>query len=258
MPSHERIVAVQGLQNYRDLGGYLTHDGKHVVKYKHIYRADNIGCVTDAGMHVLLDKLRLKFAIDFRCNEERNRAPYRCDRLTYFPIPIDACSMRDEVLKQPMLDGATAEALLRRIAKTFLIDFKEAYRKFFHILLNDVKGQPAVFHCTAGKDRTGVAAALLLTALDVPPSTVMEDFLLTNQCCVPPSYETLEVGNCVISQEAVNVLFRAHPFFLELCFAGVRERYGSLTAYMEKELQLGRKELQVLRGYYVRATSSRT
>jgi protein-tyrosine phosphatase len=257
MPPHERVIAVGGLQNYRDLGGYVTRDGKHVVMYKHIYRADNVSGITPEGKKLLLEKLKVKYIIDFRCAAEKSRTPSRvyADFL-YFPIPIDACAVREEMLKYPSLNGDVAEQLIRRVAKTFLIDFKEEYKRFFDLLLNTAKGQPAAFHCTAGKDRTGMAAALLLTALDVPPATVMEDFLFTNQCSIPPSCETMKVGDCTITQDAINVLFRAQPYFLELAFNEVRKMYGSVSAYMEKELGLDKEHLRQLRSYYVRSKSS--
>lgn len=257
MPPHERVIPVGGLQNYRDLGGYLTRDGKHVVKYKHIYRADNVSGATPEGQKLLKEKLHLKYIIDFRCPAEKARTPPRlCGEFLYFPIPIDACAVREELTKFAELDGETAAQLIRRVAKTFLVDFKEEYKHFFHLLLTEVKGQPAVFHCTAGKDRTGVAAALLLTALDVPPATVMDDFLFTNHCCVSPDCATMKVGDCTITQEAVNVLFRAQPYFLELAFSEVRKTYGSVSTYMETELGLDKKNLQQLRSYYVRPKSS--
>ncbi|KAG5479028.1 hypothetical protein LSCM1_02871 [Leishmania martiniquensis] len=255
MPSHERVIAVQGLQNYRDLGGYLTQDGKHVVKYKRIYRADNVGDATPEGKKKLLKKLRLRCIIDFRGREEKTRAPYAFANVVYFSIPIETSLFSEEVLSEPALDGPSAEALLRRVATNFLMDFKDAYKDFFRVLLSEVKGRPTVFHCTAGKDRTGVAAALLLTALGVPAETVMEDFLLTNQCCAPPPCQPVQVGNCTISEDAVGVLSRAHAFFLEACFAEVCRRYGTVKAYMETELGLGAKEVDKLRRYYVRSTS---
>ncbi|KAG5504908.1 hypothetical protein JKF63_04354 [Porcisia hertigi] len=253
--ARERVIAVEGLRNYRDLGGYFTQDGKRVVKYRHIYRADNVGDATDVGKKTLVEELGIKYIIDFRGPHERDQAPYSCAGALYFPIPIDACSYRDEVLRMSVLDGRSAEALLRRVATTFLIDFKDAYRTFFHVLLTEVKGKPAVFHCTAGKDRTGVAAALLLTALDVPAETIMEDFLLTNQFCTPPPCESLHLGNCTIARDAIEVLYRAQAFFLELSFGEVRKRYGTVKAYMEEELGVGARELKKLRTYYVRSSS---
>lgn len=256
MPPHERVIPVGGLHNCRDLGGYLSHDGKHVVKYKHIYRADNVSNVNTEGKKLLMEKLRVKHVIDFRCRAEKERSPQQCSDFLYYPIPIDACAMREQVLKYPELDGPMAEQLLRKVAKTFLLDFKAEYKHFFTLLLEKVKGQPAIFHCTAGKDRTGVAAALLLIALDVPIATVMDDFLYTNQCCVPPSASSLKVGDCTITQAAINVLFRAQPYFLELALGEVIKTYGSVAAYMEQELGLDKAHLQQLRSYYVRPKSS--
>ncbi|GET88494.1 hypothetical protein, unknown function [Leishmania tarentolae] len=255
MPNGKRIIRVEGLQNCRDLGGYRTRDGKHVVKYGHLYRSDNVGGVTPEGKKTLLESLRLKYIIDFRGTDEKARSSYTLAGVTYLPIPIETCFMTEHLLNKPSLDGPSAEAVLRRIATTFLIDFKDVYKRFFDVLLKEAKGEPVLFHCTAGKDRTGVAAALLLTALDVPEETVMEDFMLTNQCYVPPSCETVHVGNCVISKEAVNLLFGAQAFFLELCFGEVCKKYGSVKEYMKKELGLGVKQLQKLRSYYLRPIS---
>ncbi|KPI85736.1 hypothetical protein ABL78_5223 [Leptomonas seymouri] len=257
MPSHERVIPVGGLQNYRDLGGYLTRDGKHVVMYKHIYRADNVSGVTPEGKKLLMEKLHLKYIIDFRSLTEKAHSPqWVCSDVLYFSIPIDARAPQEEMLLCSEMDGTTAEQLIRRVAKTFLLDFKEEYRHFFDLLLNQVKGEPAVFHCTAGKDRTGIAAALLLTALDVPRATVLDDFLFTNQCCIPPTCESMKVGNCKITRDAIKVFFRAQPYFLELAFDEVHKIYGSVEAYMEKELGLSEELLQQLRGYYVRQKSS--
>lgn len=255
MSKHERIIAVEGLQNFRDIGGYLTEDGCRVVMYKHLYRSDNIACATAGGLKVLTEKLKVKYFIDFRSSEETRSSPYNIPGIIYCRLPISACNMVDSVRKQATLDGPMAIELLRLTAKTFLIDFKVEYKNFFRFLLDEVKGKPAVFHCTAGKDRTGVAAALLLALLNVPYKTVQEDFMLTNKCIIPPDCDSVMVGTCVIQKEAIYELSRAHLFFLDLAFDGAIAQYGSIKGYAKGALDLTEKDIEMLQSLYTRPVS---
>jgi protein-tyrosine phosphatase len=117
------------------------------------------------------------------------------------------------------------------------------FAEFFAHLLHS--GEPTVFHCTAGKDRTGFAAALLLKAIDVSDEEVMRDYLLTNERLQLP--EDSRMG---LPREAMEVLWRVQPGFLAAAFDEVQVRYGSLEGYFRQGLALREAERAHLRSLY--------
>jgi protein-tyrosine phosphatase len=120
------------------------------------------------------------------------------------------------------------------------------FAEFFAHLL--ASGEPTVFHCTAGKDRTGFAAALLLKAVGAPDDLVMHDYLLTNErLCLP---DTPRPG---LTREAAEVLWRVQPDFLQAAFAEIQARHGSLDAYLREGLGLGDAQRERLRALYCAA-----
>ena len=113
---------------------------------------------------------------------------------------------------------------------------------FGHLLESD---DPLVFHCTAGKDRTGFAAALILRALGVPQDDVMRDYLLTNERLKPKSeWKGLD-------PEVAVVLYRVQPEFLDAAFETVDQTYGGVEAYFREGLGLREAERARLRELYL-------
>ncbi|HVE53579.1 MAG TPA: tyrosine-protein phosphatase, partial [Ramlibacter sp.] len=118
------------------------------------------------------------------------------------------------------------------------------FGEFFGHLLGSA--EPTVFHCTAGKDRTGFAAALLLKAVGASDEEVMTDYLLTNDRLELP--ETSRMG---LPREAMMVLWRVQPEFLQAAMEEVRAGYGSLEGYFRDGLQLRDAERNALRRLYL-------
>jgi len=119
------------------------------------------------------------------------------------------------------------------------------FAEFFGHLLQS--SEPTVFHCTAGKDRTGFAAALVLRALDVSGEEVMHDYLLTN--------ERLKVDSSgwKLPPHAAQVLLRVQPEFLEAAFEAIEQDYGGLDGYLRYGLGLREPERARLRALYLRS-----
>jgi len=117
------------------------------------------------------------------------------------------------------------------------------FAEFFGHLL--ASGEPTVFHCTAGKDRTGFAAALLLKAVGVPDEDVMRDYLLTNDRLQLP-----EASRMGLPREAMEVLWRVQPGFLQAAFAEVDAAHGSLEGYFREGLGLREQERAALLRLY--------
>jgi protein-tyrosine phosphatase len=126
-----------------------------------------------------------------------------------------------------------------------LVDEEHArYAQWFAHLLDDAS--PLVFHCTAGKDRTGLAAALLLWALDVPQAVVEQDYLLTNQ-----HYRHPPMPDAGLPPDALAVLWSVQPRFLQAARARIEQAHGGLQAYLAQRIQLTPAARQRLRQLYL-------
>ena len=150
-----------------------------------LYRSDALGDLSDDDV-TYLGRLGLRQVVDFRSPPERERAP---DRLPLQPAPrvvlrpIVGEVLDPKILQDRLLSGgASADEMARLLVegnRAFVTDFGTVYGDFLRDLAS-TDNLPVLFHCTAGKDRAGFAAALTLLALGVPRDVVMEDYLLTN------------------------------------------------------------------------------
>ncbi len=173
----DRLVELEGVQNFRDLGGYPTIDGS-TTKWRTLYRADGLYRLTSADLEALRP-LGLATVIDLRTpNElvERGRFPLEEHPAAFHHLPvIDAVwDTRDEVVNGP----DAAEVMLH----LYLDMFRQGERELVRLLtiLGDAATYPAVFHCAAGKDRTGIATAVILGVLGVPDEVIAEDYALSS------------------------------------------------------------------------------
>jgi protein-tyrosine phosphatase len=180
----ERHVRLEGSVNTRDLGGYLTADGRR-VKWGHLFRSDALSRLTDRDRQSLT-AIGIRTVIDLRSTQETQAAPDLLGepplaRYRHFPIQsgeMNYLAAMDR-LKSGDADWLTEEYMCRGYTKN-LDEFGHVWRELF-LAIADTQGRPAVFHCTGGKDRAGTAAALILLLLGVPKDTVISDHQLSNQ-----------------------------------------------------------------------------
>ena len=172
--SGKRFLPLEGARNVRDLGGYLGEDGR-TVKWGCLMRAGDLDLLTDSDLR-LLNSLGLKTFIDFRRPAERTSAPDKCPASVTenVALPIDPGDI--ELLAAR--GDASPEELMAESYSRMIRDFQEEYGRFFALLAEEDRA-PLLFHCTAGKDRTGFAAALLLSALGVNRRTLIADYILS-------------------------------------------------------------------------------
>lgn len=114
------------------------------------------------------------------------------------------------------------------------------YARFFRHLIE--QPTPVVFHCTAGKDRTGYAAALLLGALGVAHDDIVQDYLLTNRL-----FRRSPLVQARGPAHVMDVLWSVQPAFLDAAFATIEQEFGGLPSYLEGPIGLGPRELAQLR-----------
>jgi protein-tyrosine phosphatase len=134
--------------------------------------------------------------------------------------------------------------LMAELYRALVLDQSHRFAELFaHLLDADA---PVVFHCTAGKDRTGVAAALILLALGVPRAVVQQDYLLTNQHYRHPALPQTETPI-----EVLKVLWRVDDSFLDAALQAIDAHPGGLSAYLAQRLGLGPAALAALRARYL-------
>ncbi len=233
-------VALSGTSNFRDLGGYTTVDGKRVRRGMVFRSAALVGLTAEDER--TLAALGLRTVCDFRGERERAHSPTQVPGATVLSLPIEpvvGASLRD-LLHTKQATGEALESVLRQGYRGYALVGTMQYRTMLDRLLDG--GAPLLFHCTAGKDRTGYGAAVLLTALGVPWDQVVRDFEATNQLW---RRETEPGAGLPI--EIREYLLRADPALLSSAFTVAREEYGSFDRYAESALGLGRERLARLR-----------
>ena len=228
-----REVTLEGAVNFRDLGGYTTTDYRRMAMGK-LYRAGDVSKLSDADMEEL-KRRKIYTVVDFRSEDEAAAAP---DRLLPGAdyLLLDAGSGNPAAFFAERTSGR--EAMIAFYSDISV--FKEKYRPFFRKLLMLPDTSAIVFHCTAGKDRTGIAAALLLYALDVPMETIMADYAATNYFRRDENEKMIDFlvnQHGVDGQMAIEIT-DANPLYLESAFGALTRQYGSIDAFLYRELGL--------------------
>jgi protein-tyrosine phosphatase len=213
-----------------------------------LYRSDHLGAL-DADDARQIRALGIRRVLDFRGVNERTSAACRLPDVQVHSLAIEPTIV--QVLGQLLASGheLTTEEVVHLMQDTyrgFVRTSSHRFAEFFgHLLASD---EPTVFHCTAGKDRTGFAAALVLRALDVPQDVVMQDYLLTNERLKPVSV-TGSTWN--LPPHAAHVLYGVRAEFLDAAFAAIDEDFGDVDTYLREALGLHAPERDKLRAMYL-------
>lgn len=247
-----RTVVLQGVRNVRDLGGIPAADGR-VVQTGALYRGAAPYDATPSDWHTLTEGLGVTCMIDLRCGWEREAHPYSTPSdVEYLHIPFYDL----EKVGIEYTEAATGTKVVGR-------DVACDPQKFYHSLSNPLttgqmrmalecilervsRQQTIYFHCSGGKDRAGVLAALILHVLGASPQVVLDDYLLTNvdrdkeYDQLLARFLRLADGNEERAHELV-VSHRALPENLAAFYAGVDERYGSLEAFVSNQLGMSQQ-----------------
>jgi protein-tyrosine phosphatase len=254
----DRILPLAGGCNFRDCGGYATADGRR-VRAGRLYRSGTLQHLTPADID-RLHALGLRAVCDLRRSDERARHPspafaphVRCFQ---WETSTEASPIRDPAFAAAAsLEEARGAmyAMYRRLPWSLRPRFAGVFDAMAHA------GEGAlVVHCSAGKDRTGVAIALVLAALGVPRETILADYAYTN-VAVDLERHLLGVGHegvgiaataapiLALSPAARAAVLDAHASYLEATVAAIEARHGSITVYLEDELRIPATRLDELR-----------
>jgi protein-tyrosine phosphatase len=255
-----RHIELQGTPNFRDIGGYETVDGRF-VRWGLVYRTGVLSYLTPSDF-AYLRQLGVRVVCDFRTRQENEEAPEEWVPdsgaiMISMPIGPDNGKSTTASLQQFAQGHPTTEQFKERMVKTysnFVFEFSPEYARVFGELKQD--HLPLVYHCTAGKDRTGIFTALLLRVLGVPLQTVLADYELTDRYFMSRADST-EASQKVRAQaesmmktftpEQRQVLMAADPAYLKATFAAIDERYGSFDNYRRQTLGLNDADVSALR-----------
>jgi protein-tyrosine phosphatase len=230
------MMRLTGPSNFRPLP---------LVRPQTLFRSDHLGAL-DEGDVRQIRALGITRVLDFRGVNERADAVCGLADVTVHSLAIEPTVVQQLNLLLDagrQVEEADVVALMRDTYRGFVRTSSNRFAEFFSHLLES--NQPTVFHCTAGKDRTGFAAALVLHALGASQDEVMRDYLLTNELHKPHWLATTR-----LPQHVAQVLARVQPEFLHAAFEAVEEDYGSLDAYLRSGLGLGPFERERLARLY--------
>ena len=220
----ERLIALEGAVNFRDLGGYATLDGRR-TRWRVLFRADGLSELSQTDFSVMRD-LGIRTVVDLRSGHEVEQSRFDVEAhpvdFHHFPF-IDQLPDVEQWDRRPGLLGAQYKEMLVDAAPQIIGALE---------VLTAPDSRPAVFHCTAGKDRTGLLSALVLSLLGVPEETVVADYALSGEAMerlrdklivkYPDSRDTIT---------DIDEVFSANPANMVNLFAYLRERYGSVSEY---------------------------
>ena len=248
--SAKRHVVLQGAANFRDLGGYETMDGHH-VKWGEVFRSADISKLTDADLAVLKQK-NITYDVDLRGHSEQAKAPDRLNLGTdYILLPAGSDGLNSWMASITKIKGNGGDSLMEAFYSNIdSITFR--YKPFFAKLLALPPGQSLVFHCTAGKDRTGIGAALLLYALGVPYDTIVSDYEATNYYRKNDNAKMAsQMSKMHIDPQVAQAMGSAKKEYLDATFSAIKTRYGSVDNYLKTQIGLGDEERAALKAKFL-------
>lgn len=256
-------LELTSVPNFRDLGGYTNSDGE-AVRFGLVYRSSQLSGIVAADMDAIA-ALKLKSDYDLRTAEEREKRPDELPRGTnsvWLDVLADSPqagpAQLEKLLRDPRqanaaLGGGKIEAMFAQSYREF-VSLPSAKREFgrLFLALGDRNQLPAVFHCTTGKDRTGWAAAALLTLLGVPKDQVYEDYLRSNDYMLSAYKKVIDGFVATGGEAAIPVaIFGVKKEYLDAAFDELDKEFGTIENYFSDGLGITAAQQQAIRDLYL-------
>lgn len=241
----QRHIALTGASNFRDLGGYVGHQGR-TVKWRKIFRSDHLANLSPNDL-LLIQSLGIQRSFDFRGVQESQAQAYDWPDLERHSLSIEPTvvqRLQAQHLSGKPLTAADALDAMQTTYRDFVRVDSGRFAQLFEHLLD--QPEPLLFHCTAGKDRTGLAAALVLYALGVSEADIWRDYLLTNQL-----YKRNSIGATSLAPDVLKIVWEVQESFLQASLEEIHARYGSVQNYLNQELNLTPAALLRLQSLYL-------
>ena len=243
-----RIIALEGGRNFRDLGGYRTQDGRS-VKWRKIFRSGSMSGVTQADQEQLA-RLSIRTICDLRTIHERESDPcnwHRTSEITYWARDyVEGFGELRKLMASPLATKEDARSAMIEGYRRLPFQQAPGYQELFKRL---AAGElPLAFNCSAGKDRAGTAAALILSALGVPRETLLQDYLLTDRIVNFKSLfmqraQQRQSSLASQSEEIIAAVLGTDVAYLNAALDAVEQQHGSVTGYVQEVLGVDRSAL---------------
>lgn len=232
-----RFFEFDSIQNFRDLGGYVSSD-KHRIRWGKIFRSGSFTRMTNHDSEEL-GKLGIKTVIDLRSKDVKNMRPLKIEDVNQVRLPISTNGYN--AMAQKVLDGqflrGDAVIYTQDTYKDMVTNFTKEYATLFDYFCDEVN-YPIVYYCFLGKDQSGLATYFLLKALDIPTDVIEEDYMASHigidRIKSVKNADSLSESR----QEAFTILTQTDISFLKYGLSCIKEKYGSIDNYMTKELKI--------------------
>jgi len=251
-----RLLQFEGITNFRDLGGYRSTDGR-TVKWGQLYRSGTFAHSSRSDLKAL-QKLNLSTLIDFRSSAEKEEEPNILPDPTGFRV-LEIPTLDDgnkamvgeimERIETGNFEGFDPNESMLEANRQFASEFTPQFRKFIHTVL-DENGKAVVWHCSAGKDRTGFAAAILLRILGVAQPTVMADYMESKSHALDGRKNDMRLLRLFKGDEAADkliIMLGVEEAWLSAAFDKIDQQWGSFDDYMANGLQLSPSDVDRLK-----------
>ena len=226
----DKHLPMAGGFNFRDLGGIKTSDNKF-VRWGKFFRTDELGNLTNEDL-AYLSSIPVQTVVDFRSEQEVSALPDKLPKSVkkYTNLNISPGNLHLNSLEELTRVGDFEDFMIS-MNRSFVTDTAiiAQYKEFFSILQNE-ENLPVIFHCTAGKDRTGMGAALILFALGVDEETVMKDYLLSNV------YLQNKYKDIIEKHPAIKPMLIVEPEYIQASIDLIKEKYGNVDNYLTSVL----------------------
>ena len=244
--------------NFRDLGGLLA--GQKRIKPYRLLRSGDLSHLSDSQGDKLLRQYKLRTIVDLRSGAEKQRMPevklpgvqiIELDIMKQAADQVTSIDHFQKLTSASAVDQFMQDVYVAMLTNTYA---KKMWRTFLEITLRQTN-DALLFHCFAGKDRTGLAAAMILTLLGVSDADIMKDYLRSNQERVKDNQRMLALfADRGANEKLLEVLQRAllvRPEYLESAFHFTQTNFGSLTNYLQQELSITDNQIQALQENYL-------
>lgn len=240
----QRYIGLENTVNFRDLGGLKTKDGRTVRK-GFIFRSDNLSKLETDDFDAF-NALRIATVYDLRTDHEiegkEDRLPARV-RYMHTPVVQDNAG-EIKGLKKRVLNGEITEQQAKDMTAQFYADAVTVNISAVKAILNQIttSEQPVLYHCSAGKDRTGIISALILSILNVDRQTIVDDFMVSNYYRRARAEKTLgkaKLGRIIkpkLNMDAIEILSTVDESFINATFSAIDSTYGGMEPFIQNGL----------------------
>lgn len=244
-----RVIEMNNIKNFRDIGGYYTSDNIQ-LKWGKIYRSADLSSATLYDQEKIR-RLKIKTVIDFRSEKTTRKYPIllhpSINKVTLPLAPMDAEKL-DKELQNVNFNRSDAIRYVQEAYVDIVENHKQQFGEMFDLLINEAN-YPILLSGSLGKDGVGIASYLILYAIGVPHNTILQDYMLSNDL-IDPAKAEIDAGNFSEPvQEAITAMLSANRSYINYVVEQINIKYGSVDNYLEQELRVTIGKKNLLRKY---------